>query len=194
MFSKDGTVAFVANSNDTVSVIDVARPVPTLVRTVAIDSTPAAGVHSLMLSADGTRLYVSDSVDRLVRIVDTTATLQRTTVSVAAGATATSILGGVEAANLGTLVTRLDVVGADPSDLVQHAPGFYNPNWKTAPANGTTGVVTYATSSYGVDMVVTGTQYVELSGYSEGNPFLQVFVDDHPLSDPFQPLWEHIRS
>ena len=133
VFSKDGTVAFVANSDDTVSVIVLARPVPTLVRTVAIDSTPAAGAHSLALSADGTRLYVSDAVDRLVRIVDTTATLQRTTVSVTAGATATSIFGGIEAANLGALVNRVDVVGADPSDLVQYRPVSTIPTGRPPP-------------------------------------------------------------
>ncbi|MEO3761347.1 YncE family protein [Mycobacterium sp. B14F4] len=65
VLSADGTMAFVANSNDTVSVIDVESN--TVLRSVDIDTRAEWGTHSLALSPDGARLYVTDGRDRALR-------------------------------------------------------------------------------------------------------------------------------
>jgi YVTN family beta-propeller protein/VCBS repeat-containing protein len=67
IFSKDGTVAYVANSNDTVSVIDMTSATPAIARTVTIDTTAEVGVHQLALSADGTKVYLTDAADNMLR-------------------------------------------------------------------------------------------------------------------------------
>ncbi|ULE31581.1 Ig-like domain-containing protein [Mycobacterium sp. IDR2000157661] len=67
VLSKDGTAAYVANSDDTVSVIDVAGN--RLLRTITVDPQPEWGAHSLVLSADGSRLYVADAYDGALRSV-----------------------------------------------------------------------------------------------------------------------------
>ncbi|TFV58898.1 hypothetical protein E4P42_10400 [Mycobacterium sp. PS03-16] len=66
-FSKDGAVAFVANGPDTVSVIDTRTHA--VVRTVTVDSSAESSAHTLTLSADGSRVYVTDAADRTVRVV-----------------------------------------------------------------------------------------------------------------------------
>ena len=188
LLTKDGTVAYVANSNDTVAVIDMTAASPTVVRTVQTDSAPEAGTQTLALSADGTRIYVNDSTSRVLRALSYSGTLQPATVTSGVNATTTSITGGIEAANMGAPTGEVTNIGADLGDLVQYQPGYWNPNWKTA-QNGTVGVATNATSSWGIDMSVTGTRYVELSAYAQGSPYVQVFVDDQKVSDPFQPGW-----
>jgi DNA-binding beta-propeller fold protein YncE len=67
VLSTDGSVAYVANSNDTISVVDLTAATPTLLRTIAADPTPEYGAHALALSADGTRLYLIDTADNTLR-------------------------------------------------------------------------------------------------------------------------------
>ena len=72
MVSPDGSLAYVANSDDTVSVIDTGTN--TVVRTVTIDPNPETGLHSLALSQgytypyrDDDRVYITDAADRTMR-------------------------------------------------------------------------------------------------------------------------------
>ncbi|WP_246228737.1 DUF5074 domain-containing protein [Mycolicibacterium psychrotolerans] len=68
--SPDGGQVFVANGNDTVSVIDTATSA--VVQTFSIDAIPESGNHDIAVSADGTRLYVTDSRDAALRVVSVT--------------------------------------------------------------------------------------------------------------------------
>ena len=70
--SKDGTVAYLANSNDTISVIDLTAPTPTLTRTITSDTTPETGAHTLALSPDGTKLFITDTADNTLRTITLT--------------------------------------------------------------------------------------------------------------------------
>ncbi|MEO3756666.1 beta-propeller fold lactonase family protein [Mycobacterium sp. B14F4] len=73
IFSKDGTVAYIANSNDTISVLDMTSATPAVVRTVQVDSAPESGAHTLALSPDGTRVFVTDASDKTLRSLSLTA-------------------------------------------------------------------------------------------------------------------------
>ncbi|ULE33593.1 Ig-like domain-containing protein [Mycobacterium sp. IDR2000157661] len=188
VIGKDGTVAYVASNNDTISVIDLTAPVPAVVRTLVADSVPEAGIQTLVLSADGNRLYVVDATSRVLRAISISSKVLPATITTGVNASTTSIAGGVEAANLGAPEGKISLIGTDADDLVQYQPGYWNPNWKTA-QNGTVGVATNATSSWGIDMDVTGTRFVEFNVYAQGFPYVQIFVDDQKLSDPFQPTW-----
>ncbi|WP_197040267.1 YncE family protein [Mycobacterium sp. URHB0044] len=66
-FSPDGSLAYVANGNDSISVIDTRST--TVTRTLAIDPAAETGGHSIALSADGNTIYVTDAVDRNVRVL-----------------------------------------------------------------------------------------------------------------------------
>ena len=77
--SPDGSLAYVANADDTVSVIDTRTN--TVVRTIAIDPNPEMGSHSLVISQeltypprrpDGARIYITDAVDKTVRAISLT--------------------------------------------------------------------------------------------------------------------------
>jgi YVTN family beta-propeller protein len=63
--SADATLAFVANSDDTVSVVDIQSNA--IIRTVKVDALAEWGSHSLALSADGSRLFITDGYDRALR-------------------------------------------------------------------------------------------------------------------------------
>lgn len=63
--SPDGTVVYVANTNDTVTVIDARSR--TVVRTLTVDPVAETGAHGV--TATGTRLYVTDGVDGALRIM-----------------------------------------------------------------------------------------------------------------------------
>ena len=63
--SPDGSL-YVVNSNDTMSVIDTGTN--TLVRTVALDTSPETGMHFVALDTYG-RVYLSDAADGVVRSV-----------------------------------------------------------------------------------------------------------------------------
>ncbi len=66
-FSPDGSLAYVANANDTVSVIDTKTF--KVFATMTIDpSTDTSGGHAIALSPNGTRVYVTDAVDSTVRV------------------------------------------------------------------------------------------------------------------------------
>jgi YVTN family beta-propeller protein len=67
--SPDGEFIYVANSNDTVSLIDTSSR--TVVSTVTVDPTSELGEHMVAVSADGTHLYVTDTKDRVLRVVST---------------------------------------------------------------------------------------------------------------------------
>jgi len=64
VLSADGSLAYVANGGDTISVIDTTTN--TVTRTVTIDPTAETGGHVVALGPDG-RIYVTDAVDRTVR-------------------------------------------------------------------------------------------------------------------------------
>jgi YVTN family beta-propeller protein/VCBS repeat-containing protein len=68
--SSDGTLAYVANGKDTVSVFDTKTN--SIIRTVTIDSAAESGPHYVALSADGTRIYVTDLNDDNVRTLSLT--------------------------------------------------------------------------------------------------------------------------
>ncbi|ULE34383.1 hypothetical protein K3G64_07030 [Mycobacterium sp. IDR2000157661] len=59
-----------ANSNDTVSVIDLTTAVPAPVGTIAVDTNTESGAHALVLSADGTRIYLTDAADSVLRVIN----------------------------------------------------------------------------------------------------------------------------
>ncbi|MEW5811642.1 MAG: hypothetical protein AB1925_19580 [Actinomycetota bacterium] len=65
--AADNSRVYVANGNDTVSVIDTAAR--TVVQTFSIDTAPALGAHDIAVSKDGTRLYVTDQRDAMLRVV-----------------------------------------------------------------------------------------------------------------------------
>jgi dienelactone hydrolase len=75
VLSKDATVAYVANSNGTVSVIDMTTATPAVVRTVMTETTAENGTHTLALSPDGTRAYLTDSYDNALRSLTLTSTV-----------------------------------------------------------------------------------------------------------------------
>jgi YVTN family beta-propeller protein len=66
-FSPDGSLAYVAGGNDTISVLDTKTGA--LIRTFAMDPTAEAGAHVLTVSPDGNTIYVTDAVDRTMRIL-----------------------------------------------------------------------------------------------------------------------------
>jgi YVTN family beta-propeller protein/VCBS repeat-containing protein len=77
ILSADGSAAFVANSNDTLSVIDVASN--RILRTVQADPSGEWGTHSLALSTDGARLYMTDGSDWSLRSMSLVTGTQITT-------------------------------------------------------------------------------------------------------------------
>jgi lysophospholipase L1-like esterase len=154
---------------------------------VPIDTAPETGVHFIALSPDGARVYVTDAADRTLRI-STMQHVSTATVSTVAGVSSTSIVGGLEAANMSAPAGKIGLIGTDAADLVGYN-GYYGPHWKTA-VDGTVGTVPYLTSSFGIDMWVSNSRDVELSGYAWGAPNLQVWVDDNKLSNlPMTPSW-----
>jgi YVTN family beta-propeller protein/VCBS repeat-containing protein len=66
--NSDGSLAFVANGDDTVSVIDTETN--TVIQTLAgIDPTPEVGAHDIVVSPDGSTVYVTDFRDRVLRVL-----------------------------------------------------------------------------------------------------------------------------
>ena len=66
--SSDGSIAYVATTNDTVMVIDTQKK--TIINTVAIDPlAPETGGHVIAFGPGGTRIYISDAVDNKLRVV-----------------------------------------------------------------------------------------------------------------------------
>ncbi|GCE40146.1 collagen triple helix repeat domain protein [Rhodococcus wratislaviensis] len=69
--SPDGSAAYVVTDSDRLWVIDTAAA--TVVSTVGIgDLSPEAGAHSIALSADGSRMLVTDAADGRVRVLSLT--------------------------------------------------------------------------------------------------------------------------
>ena len=67
-FSPDGSLAYVANGNDTLSVINTKDY--SVFATITIDPSAETGGHVIALNPDGTRIYVTDAVDRTTRVVE----------------------------------------------------------------------------------------------------------------------------
>ena len=65
--SPDGSLAYVANAVDTISVIDTRSN--TVIRTITIDTVAENGPHAVSVSPDGSKVYVTDGADGSVRIL-----------------------------------------------------------------------------------------------------------------------------
>ena len=93
--SSDGAV-YVANSDDTITVIDGATN--TVVRTLAVDTAPEIGTHYLAVDPYG-RVYITDAADGMVRSVSTrpsepsTISATSTVITVGANPTAVAVNG-----------------------------------------------------------------------------------------------------
>ena len=66
--TPDGSLAYVANSDDTVTVIKTGNYA--VFATVTIDTAAETGAHAIALRPDGTRLHITDAFDRTVRVLD----------------------------------------------------------------------------------------------------------------------------
>ena len=68
VISPDGSLAYVTNGPDTVSVIDTKTY--TVIRTVEIDTLgPETDGHVIALSPDGSPIYITDAYDRWVSLL-----------------------------------------------------------------------------------------------------------------------------
>ncbi|MEO3761719.1 beta-propeller fold lactonase family protein, partial [Mycobacterium sp. B14F4] len=131
--SADGTLVYVANSDDTISVIDPATN--TVIRTVQIDANPETGAHTLSLSADGTRLFVTDAADRALRWVSLVTTAANNQPPVAG----TPTVGTPNPTN-GAVTGSLNFTDPDGNPLTYTVP--------TQPSSGTVTITTNGTYTY----------------------------------------------
>lgn len=101
-----------------------------------------------------------------------------------------SIAGAITAFQMPNVEGKAAVVGAKISDLVNaQGSGSYAPNWKSA-SNGTSRSVADATSSFGLDMWVGGSRYVELQFACLPGFAVKVWIDGMPYTDlPVSPTW-----
>jgi hypothetical protein len=105
-----------------------------------------------------------------------------------AGASTTSIAGGVVGADLAVTADRtgkVSLLGTTSTKLGQPLAGCYAANW-CAHSDGTSGTANFPTGAWGVDFFVDGTQYVEFNcvgTYSSGyTPGLDVWIDERKIS------------
>ncbi|GCE41726.1 hypothetical protein Rhow_005385 [Rhodococcus wratislaviensis] len=113
--SPDGSAAYVVSDPDRLTVIDTRTN--TVVSTLSFDSPTESGDHSIVLSADGSRMLVTDAADGRVRAVTLTFVNSAPTASWTAGAPRPS-----DGAVLVTLVDPKDPDG-DPVTFSNTAPG-----------------------------------------------------------------------
>ncbi|RZL81900.1 MAG: hypothetical protein EOP32_13650 [Rhodococcus sp. (in: high G+C Gram-positive bacteria)] len=113
--TPDGSAAYVASDPDTLTVIDTRTN--TVVSTLSIDSAAESGAHSIALSADGSRMLITDAADGRVRALTLTFVNSAPTASWTAGAPRTS-----DGAVVVTLVDPRDPDG-DPVTFTNAAPG-----------------------------------------------------------------------
>jgi YVTN family beta-propeller protein len=66
-FSPDGGVLYAAHSTDTLTRIDTGTN--TVLGSTSIDTAPEAGAHAVAVRADGRRVYITDTVERTVRVL-----------------------------------------------------------------------------------------------------------------------------
>lgn len=108
-------------------------------------------------------------------------------VSVVAGASTTSISGGVVGADLMASTAKVGLIGTTASKLVTLA-GTKVSNWRVA-SDGTSGTLAWPTVEFGVAFWVSGTRYVEFNTACVSGPRCQVIVDDRPFHEPITPAW-----
>ncbi|MFC9358562.1 cytochrome D1 domain-containing protein [Rhodococcus sp. NPDC057014] len=113
--SPDGSAAYVVSDPDTLTVIDTRTN--TVVSTLSLDSTTESGDHSIVLSADGSRMLVTDAADGRVRSLTLTYVNSAPTASWTVGAPRAS-----DGAVVVTLANPTDPDG-DPVTFTNTAPG-----------------------------------------------------------------------
>ncbi|MFD7038844.1 Ig-like domain-containing protein [Rhodococcus jostii] len=113
--TPDGSAAYVVSNPDTLTVIDTRTN--TVVSTLSIDSPAESGDHSIALSADGSRMLVTDATDGRVRALTLTHVNSAPAASWTAGAARAS-----DGAVVVTLVDPRDPDG-DPVTFTNTAPG-----------------------------------------------------------------------
>ncbi|WP_312033717.1 MULTISPECIES: Ig-like domain-containing protein [unclassified Rhodococcus (in: high G+C Gram-positive bacteria)] len=113
--TPDGSAAYVVSDPDRLTVIDTRTN--TVVSTLSLDSPAESGPHSIALSADGSRMLVTDAADGRVRALTLTYVNSAPTASWTAGAPRAS-----DGAVVVTLVDPRDPDG-DPVTLTNAAPG-----------------------------------------------------------------------
>ncbi len=133
-FSPDGSLAYVANGNDTISVIDTRST--TLARTLAIDPAAETGGHGIAVSADGNTLYVTDAVDRNVRV------LKLVHVNTAPTATGAPTVIGTDPAT-GRSRDSVNVTDIDGDKLTYTTSSTAAPSSGTVSYSAATGTYTY---------------------------------------------------
>jgi YVTN family beta-propeller protein len=144
--SADGTLAYVANGKDTVSVFDTKTN--TIIRTITIDSAPESGAHYVALSADGTRIYVTDLNDDNVR-----------TLSLTRGNTAPLVIAnptvGAPDSSTGAVTGLVNV--KDPDGDAVTLSTVSAPNNGTVNYNSATGTYTYTPTAAARQQAAQGT-------------------------------------
>ncbi|MDV6248041.1 Ig-like domain-containing protein [Rhodococcus opacus] len=113
--TPDGSAAYVVSNPDRLTVIDTRTN--TVVSTLSIDSPAESGDHSIALSADGSRMLLTDATDGRVRALTLTHVNSAPAASWTAGAPRAS-----DGAVVVTLVDPRDPDG-DPVTFTNAAPG-----------------------------------------------------------------------
>ncbi len=131
--SADRSLAFVANSNDTVSIIDTRTN--TVIHTAAVDSIAESGAHGITVGADG-RLYVTDAYDNSLRIL----TIARAN---SAPTTGTPVVGTPNAAGLVTGTIPVNDADGDSLTITVTTPPAHGSTVTVTPA----GAFTYTPST-----------------------------------------------
>ncbi|MFF0815788.1 beta-propeller fold lactonase family protein [Rhodococcus sp. NPDC003318] len=141
--APDGSTVYVATDSDRLQVIDTATR--TVVSDIGIDSPAEAGAHSIAISADGSRLLITDAADARVR----TAALTH----VNSAPTATWTVDDPRASDGAVVVTlRTSDPDGDPVTFTVTAPGS-----GTVVSDGI-GTLTYTPTAAARDLALTSDQ------------------------------------